>query len=83
MKEVHLSFQDEELKIDTKCSDEVINKIEEYININYLKHNLTDPSISRLAISNILLVNAVYEILSLQKEKEECNERISKMLSTF
>ena len=43
MKEVHLSFQDEELKIDTKCSDEVINKIEEYININYLKHNLTDP----------------------------------------
>ena len=83
MKEVHLSFQDEELKIDTKCSDEVINKIEEYININYLKHNLTDTSISRLAISNILLVNAVYEILSLQKEKEECNERISKMLSTF
>jgi hypothetical protein len=83
VKEVHLSFQDEELKIDTKCSDEVINKIEEYININYLKHNLTDPSISRLAISNILLVNAVYEILSLQKEKEECNERISKMLSTF
>ena len=83
MKEVHLGFQEDKLEIETNCTDEIINKIEEYININYLKHNLTDPSISRLAISNILLVNAVYEILSLQKEKEECNERISKMLSTF
>ena len=40
MKEIHLSFQEKSLKIDTKCSDEIIDKIEEYININYLKHNL-------------------------------------------
>ena len=83
MKEVHLSFQEKSLKIDTKCSDEIIDKIEEYININYSKHNLADPTISRLTVSNILLVNAVYEILTLQKEKEECSERVSKVLSNF
>lgn len=83
MKEVHLSFQEDKLEIETNCTDEIINKIEEYININYLKHNLSDSSISRQTVSNILLVNAVYEILSLQKEKEESGERINKVLSSF
>ena len=83
MKEVHLGFQEDKLKIETNCTDEIINKIEEYISINYLKHNLSDPSISRQTVSNILLVNAVYEILSLQKEKEESGERINKVLSSF
>ena len=83
MKEVHLGFQEDKLEIETNCTDEIINKIEEYININYLKHNLSDPSISSQTVSNILLVNAVYEILSLQKEKEESGERINKVLSSF
>ena len=83
MKEVHLGFQEDKLEIETNCTDEIINKIEEYININYLKHNLSDPSIPRQTVSNILLVNAVYEILSLQKEKEESGERINKVLSSF
>ncbi|MBT3475430.1 hypothetical protein HN460_00655 [bacterium] len=83
MKEVHLSFQEDKLKIETDCADEIINKIEEYININYLKHNLSDSLIPRQTVSNILLVNAVYEILSLEKEKEESGERINKVLSSF
>ena len=34
MKEVHLGFQEDKLEIETNCTDEIINKIEEYININ-------------------------------------------------
>lgn len=83
MKDIHLSFQEKKLSIETECSDEVINKIEDYINVNYLKHNLSNPSISRLTVSNILLVNAVYEILSLKEEKDECSERINKVLSNL
>mgnify|MGYP003961210187 FL=1 len=83
MKEVHLGFQEDKLEIETNCTDEIINKIEEYININYLKHNLSDSLIPRQTVSNILLVNAVYEILSLEKEKEESGERINKVLSSF
>tara|TARA_B100001996_G_C18646953_1_gene587791 strand:+ start:1085 stop:1336 length:252 start_codon:yes stop_codon:yes gene_type:complete len=83
VKDIHLSFQETTLKIETECSDEIIDRIEEYISLNYLKHNLSDPSIPRLTVSNILLVNAIYEILSLEKEKEECSERVNKILSNF
>ena len=83
MKDIHLSFQEKKLTIETECSDEIINKIEDYININYLKHNLSDPAIPRLTVSNILLVNAIYEVLSLRKEKEEYSERVNKIISNF
>jgi hypothetical protein len=83
VKEIHLAFQEEKLTIDTECSSEIINKIEEYININYLKHDLTNSKVSSLTVSNVLLVNAVYEILSLQKEKEEYGEKINRIVSSF
>jgi hypothetical protein len=54
--------------------------IEKYISENYLKHNF-NKNLSELEISNILLVNAVHDILSLKKEKESNNERIDEILS--
>jgi hypothetical protein len=80
VKQIHLIFQKKKLSLKTECSDEIIDLIEKYISENYLKHNF-NKNLSELEISNILLVNAVHDILSLKKEKESNNERIDKILS--
>ena len=80
MKQIHLIFQNKKLSLKTECSEEIIDLIEKYISENYLKHNF-NKNLSELEISNILLVNAVHDILSLKKEKESNNERIDEILS--
>jgi hypothetical protein len=81
VKEIRLSHLEKSLKFKTECSDKILNEIEEYINKKFLEHSLEKNSPSSLEISNLLLVNAVYEILSLKKDKEKDNERISSIIS--
>ena len=81
MKELRLSHLEKSLEFKTECSDEILNEIEEYINKRFSEHRLEKDSVSSLEISSLLLVNAVYEILSLKKDKEKDNERISSIIS--
>ena len=81
MKELHLSHLEQTLKFNTECEDKILKEIEEYINQKYSEHRLEEQTFSSLEISNLLLVNAVYEILSLRKKKDEENERISSIVS--
>jgi hypothetical protein len=81
VKELHLNYLGRSLKFKTECSDKILNEIEEYINAKYSEHKLEQRSVSSLEVSNLLLVNAVYEILSLKKDKEKDNERISSIIS--
>ena len=81
MKELHLSHLEQKFKFKTECEDKILKEIEEYINQKYSEHRLEEQTFSSLEISNLLLVNAVYEILSLRKKKDEENERISSIVS--
>ena len=81
MWEIKLNHINKKLKLKTECDQEVIDQIEEYINENYERHNLENTSIPKLEISNLLLINAVFEVLTLRKEKDKNFERIKSILS--
>ena len=81
MREIKLNHINKKLKLKTECDKEVIDQIEEYINENYERHNLENTSIPQLEISNLLLINAVFEVLTLRKEKDKNFERIKSILS--
>ena len=81
MREIKLNHIKKKLKLKTECDQEVIDQIEEYINENYERHNLEKTSIPKLEISNLLLINAVFEVLTLRKERDKNFERIKSILS--
>ncbi len=81
MKELHLSHLKQTLKFKTECDDGLLKQIEEYINDKYSEHKLEEQTFSSLEISNLLLVNAVYEILSLKEKEDKDRERMSSIVS--
>lgn len=81
MREINLDFVNRKLEFETSCDDVMVKKIENYINDEYRKLKLKPNKFSQSDISLLLLINSVYEVLSLTEEKNENFERIKSILS--
>lgn len=81
MREINLDFVDRKLEFETNCDDIMVKKIENYINDEYRKLKLEPNKFSQSDISILLLINSVFEVLSLTEEKNENFKRIKSILS--
>ena len=81
MREINLDFVNRKLEFETNCDDIMVKKIENYINDEYRKLKLEPNKFSQSDISILLLINSVFEILSLTEEKNENFKRIKSILS--
>ena len=83
MREINLDFVNRKLEFETNCDDIMVKKIENYINDEYRKLKLEPNKFSQSDISILLLINSVFEVLSLTEEKNENFKRIKSILSKF
>ena len=81
MREINLDFVNRKLEFETNCDDIMVKKIENYINDEYRKLKLEPNKFSQSDISILLLINSVFEVLSLTEEKNENIKRIKSILS--
>ena len=81
MREINLDFVNRKLEFETNCDDIMVKKIENYINDEYRKLKLEPNKFSQSDISILLLINSVFEVLSLTEEKNKNYERIKSILS--
>ena len=81
MREINLDFVNRKLEFETNCDDIMVKKIENYINDEYRKLKLEPNKFSQSDISILLLINSVFEVLSLTEEKNENFKRIESILS--
>ena len=81
MREINLDFVNRKLEFETNCDDIMVKKIENYINDEYRKLKLEPNKFSQSDISILLLINSVFEVLSLTEEKNENFKRIKSILS--
>ena len=81
MREINLDFVNRKLEFETNCDDSMVKKIENYINDEYRKLKLEPNKFSQSDISILLLINSVFEVLSLTEEKNENFKRIESILS--
>ena len=81
MREINLDFVNRKLEFETNCDDIMVKKIENYINDKYRKLKLEPNKFSQSDISILLLINSVFEVLSLTEEKNENFKRIESILS--
>ena len=81
MREINLDFVNRKLEFETNCDDITVKKIENYINDEYRKLKLEPNKFSQSDISILLLINSVFEVLSLTEEKNENFKRIESILS--
>ena len=81
MREINLDFVNRKLEFETNCDDVMVKKIENYINDEYRKLKLEPNKFSQSDISILLLINSVFEVLSLTEEKNENFKRIKSILS--
>ena len=68
MREINLDFVDRKLEFETNCDDIMVKKIENYINDEYRKLKLEPNKFSQSDISILLLINSVFEVLSLTED---------------
>ena len=80
MREINLDFVNRKLELETSCDDIMVKKIENYINDEYKKLKLEPNKFSQSDISILLLINSVFEVLSLTEEKNENFKRIESIL---
>ena len=81
MREINLDFVNRKLEFETNCDDIMVKKIENYINDEYRKLKLEPNKFSQSDISILLLINSVFEVLSITEEKNENFKRIKSILS--
>ena len=81
MREINLDLVNRKLEFETNCDDIMVKKIENYINDEYRKLKLEPNKFSQSDISILLLINSVFEVLSLTEEKNENFKRIESILS--
>ena len=81
MREISLDFVNQKLEFETNCDDIMVKKVENYINDEYRKLKLEPNKFSQSDISILLLINSVFEVLSLTEEKNENFKRIKSILS--
>tara|TARA_Y100000816_G_scaffold54086_1_gene34903 strand:+ start:584 stop:835 length:252 start_codon:yes stop_codon:yes gene_type:complete len=81
VREINLDFVNRKLEFETNCDDIMVKKIENYINDEYRKLKLEPNKFSQSDISILLLINSVFEVLSLTEEKNENFKRIKSILS--
>ena len=81
MREINLDFVNRKLEFETNCDDIMVKKIENYINDEYRKLKLEPNKFYQADISILLLINSVFEVLSLTEEKNENFKRIESILS--
>lgn len=81
MREINLDFVNRKLEFETNCDDIMVKKVENYINDEYRKLKLEPNKFSQSDISILLLINSVFEVLSLTEEKNENFKRIKSILS--
>ena len=81
MREINLDFVNRKLEFETNCDDIMVKKIENYINDEYRKLKLEPNKFSQSDNSILLLINSVFEVLSLTEEKNENFKRIKSILS--
>ena len=81
MRDINLDFVNRKLEFETNCDDIMVKKIENYINDEYRKLKLEPNKFSQSDISILLLINSVFEVLSLTEEKNENFKRIKSILS--